>query len=1079
MAQEIETDLIQNNDIIKLIENKYLFFGNVIQKTILHVQQNKILDLIGISEVGNCIDNLEKINESLIKIKELMNNLTTTTNTTVNTNTNTTTNTNTDEIINILQQINNDLSILFKNFGTQNFEDFLLICLGNNLINNYVSDNLSKDKFILLKKYFHPNGYKIINDKYEDSKINLNSNNLDCFDVSVKIKSFHLNVFGIRVVLHNKNNEKTIVVSGMVDNAIIEFLDNNFINNKKKELLEIFNSNDEKSSTYEENYNRYINTLILKDYLINSASELYFKYCGYNSNLNLYNLKTIQEIVKDFISSKIYIKRSILIQTLIKIDKYDNQYLSYLLYDLLSNNSANEIDTKEQIMIFDSFSWVTKKYFKDSMKKTIQYTNNLLNFDMQKIPLEQQICLMKISDNVKEKAMQKLKELKSKSDDSCSKARQYLDGLLKIPFGIYKKEPILNLMLEIKNIFLNSLKENKKIIEDDENLKLIKLKDNYTSLEIIKYKKIIKNGLNKEIIVNSEMICSYLNKLTKVELILFISNINSETTNKIKTSNRTKAVLIADILSYFENNEMNEEFKDKILNNNLNDNLKINLFSSMKSIDDKFADISNYMNNVTKILDDSIHGHSKAKKQIERIIGQWINGKQDGYCFGFEGAPGLGKTTLAKKGLSKCLLDENNEGRPFAMIQMGGDTNGSTLHGHSYTYVGSTWGSIVQILIDKKCMNPIIFIDEVDKISKTEHGREIVGILTHLLDSTQNDCFQDKYFSGIDLDLSKALFILSYNDVDSIDKILLDRIHRIKFSNLTLDEKITICNKYLLPEIYLKMGLCDVINFENSVLKFIIDEYTTEAGVRKLKEILFEIVSEINLELLKMSAEMEEYNIPINVTIDDVKEKYLKDKYETKTMKIHEENKIGIINGLWANSLGRGGVIPIQSCWRPSKDFLNLQLTGMQGDVMKESMNVALTLAWNLTSDEVKNNIIKNNENDGIHIHCPDTSTPKDGPSAGTAITTTIYSLFNNKKIKYNVAITGEICLDGNVREIGGLDLKFLGGIKAGVKEFIYPNENQKDYIKFMKKYENDEMIEGIKFTNVSRIEEVLNLVFE
>jgi ATP-dependent Lon protease len=411
---------------------------------------------------------------------------------------------------------------------------------------------------------------------------------------------------------------------------------------------------------------------------------------------------------------------------------------------------------------------------------------------------------------------------------------------------------------------------------------------------------------------------------------------------------------------------------------------------------------------------------------------------------------------------------------------MGGDTNGSTLHGHSYTYVGSTWGSIVQILIDKKCMNPIIFIDEVDKISKTEHGREIVGILTHLLDSTQNDCFQDKYFSGIDLDLSKALFILSYNDVDSIDRILLDRIHRIKFTNLTLDEKIVICNQYLLPEIYIKMGLCDMIFFEKDVLKFVIDEYTTEAGVRKLKEILFEIISEINLDLLKIKTDVQQsYNIPINISIDDIKEKYLKDKYEIKTKKIHQENKIGIINGLWANSLGKGGVIPIQSCWRPDKDFLNLQLTGMQGDVMKESMNVALTLAWNLTSNELKNEITQNYQNDGIHIHCPDTSTPKDGPSAGTAITTTIYSLFNNKKIKYDVAITGEICLDGNVSEIGGLDLKFLGGIKAGVKKFIYPNENKKDYDKFMEKYKDDEIIKDIYFFGVSRIEEVFELVFE
>jgi ATP-dependent Lon protease len=1068
MAQEIEIDTVpisQNNDIIKSIENKYLFFYDVIQKTILHVQQNKSLDIIGISEVGNCIDNLYKINDNLKQIKQIID-----ANGQINS----------DEIINILQQVNNDLSTLFKNFGTQSFEDFLLICLGNNLVNNYISDTLGKDKFILLKKYFHPNGYKILDEKYEDGKININCNNLDCFDVSIKIKSFHLNVFGIRVVLHNKNSKKTIVVSGTTDNIMIDFMDNNFINNIKTELIEIFNLNNENLNENIINFNRFINTLLLKDYLINSVNDLYLKYCGYNSNLNLYNRKTIQEIVKEFISSILYIKRSILIQSLIKIDRYDNQYLAYLLYDLLSNNTNNDIDTREQIMIFDSFSWTSKKYFKDSMKKTIQYTNNLLNFDMQKIPLEQQICLMKANENVKEKAMQRLKEVKAKSEDSCSKARQYLDGLLKIPFGIYKREPILNLMIEIKNIYKNSLKENKNFMMENEKLKKIEIKENYTNLEIIKYKNEIKDELNKKIIIRPEMILSYLNKLTKVELISFILEINSKNSKKIKTSNKTKPLLINDVILHFQEYELNESVKTKILNENINNNLNANLLSSINIIETKFCDISKYMNNVKKILDESIYGHTKAKQQIERIIGQWINGQQDGYCFGFEGAPGLGKTTLAKKGLSKCLIDENGEGRPFSMIQMGGDTNGSTLHGHSYTYVGSTWGSILQILIDKKCMNPIIFIDEVDKISKTEHGREIVGILTHLLDSTQNDCFQDKYFSGIDLDLSKALFILSYNDADSIDKILLDRIHRIKFSNLTLDEKIVICNKYLLPEIYIKMGLYDMIIFEIDVLKFVIDEYTCEAGVRKLKEILFEIISEINLDLLKIKIDTDyEYKIPINITINDIKEKYLKDKYEIKTKKIHEENKIGIINGLWANSLGKGGVIPIQSSWRPSKDFLNLQLTGMQGDIMKESMNVALTLAWNLTSDEVKNEIIKNYSCNGIHIHCPDTSTPKDGPSAGTAIATTIYSLFNNKKIKYNVAITGEICLDGNVTEIGGLDLKFLGGMKAGVKKFIYPNENKKDYDTFIEKYKDDEIIKNIIFFGVSRIEEVFELIFE
>ena len=156
-----------------------------------------------------------------------------------------------------------------------------------------------------------------------------------------------------------------------------------------------------------------------------------------------------------------------------------------------------------------------------------------------------------------------------------------------------------------------------------------------------------------------------------------------------------------------------------------------------------------------------------------------------------------------------------------------------------------------------------------------------------------------------------------------------------------------------------------------------------------------------------------------------------------------------------------------------------LKLTGTQGDVMKESMNVALTLAYNLSPADIKADITTNQSGSGIHIHCPDGSTPKDGPSAGTAITTTLYSLFNNKKIKNTIAITGEITLDGNVTAIGGLDLKILGGIKAGVKEFIFPKENEKDFDGFMEKYKDDELTKGIKFHSVEHIDEVFDKVFE
>ena len=1078
---------------IKFINDKILYFQDIIQNTIISSQKYKFLDILSANDINICIQNLEilfnELNNMSSKIYSYLNeNI----------------NINIDEIVNNLQKINNDLSSIIKNNGTHNLDDLIKICLGKDFEKKYCLTSELKEKYELLTKYLHPIGYKVIpwknnenNDKpknkdtilqknkiIEDCAIVDHSKTLDCFDLARTKKSFQIRVYGIKMSIQDPVQKQTLIISGVVDDILLDCINNTYIANKLK-LIEEDKPND--NDFLELSWNKFIESLSLKQLFIYDKNEIYEKYIGYINQIHLIKRKTINQVVKDFLSSELFIQRIILIQLLIKSYEPDFQYLAYLLYDLLSNDQNNNIDTQEQTLLFDSFPWPVKKYFRDCMKQTIEYTNNLSNFDNNKIPLEQQICLLKTSDNVKEKAMQKLKEIKSKSDDSGSKARQYLDGLLKIPFSIYKEEDILDKIQLIKNEFQVIINSTNKI--DLLNLIDYTNKENYNTLEIITIISQIKEKSNDLLTNKIKNFCldTLISNKSKNELINISISFNNfikkhEMKNfKISYSNKNINSIKSQINDFFDIIKNDSLIFDDIINEYIQDKNSLiilnNLNYYINNIEKKQTEINEYMININNTLNDAVYGHSKAKRQVERIIGQWINGEKNGYCLGFEGPPGVGKTSLAKKGISNCLIDETGETRPFAFIAMGGSSNGSTFEGHNYTYVGSTWGKIVDILIEKKCMNPIIFIDELDKVSKTEHGKEIIGILTHLIDSTQNDSFQDKYFNGIDLDLSKVLFIFSYNDPELIDKILLDRIHRIKFEHLTMDDKLIITQKYLLPELYKKIGLENVIEIPDNVIQFIINYYTYESGVRKLKEILFEILGEINLTILK---DNKIFQIPYKVTIECVKQ-YLIEKHKINKVKINEISKIAVINGLWANALGQGGILHIEANYFPCSTYCDLKLTGMQGDVMKESMSVAKTLAFSLlTTNQLSkiNEKFEKTKNQGIHIHVPEGSTPKDGPSAGTAITTVIYSLLTNKTIKKEIAITGEICLQGNVTAIGGLDLKILGGINAGVKTFIYPKENNKDYKLFIDKYKDTQNLHDIQFIEVEHISEVFKIVF-
>jgi len=264
------------------------------------------------------------------------------------------------------------------------------------------------------------------------------------------------------------------------------------------------------------------------------------------------------------------------------------------------------------------------------------------------------------------------------------------------------------------------------------------------------------------------------------------------------------------------------------------------------SINNGLDACNNFMTNAKKTLDDCTYGLDDAKMQILQLVGQWLaNPNALGTAIAIYGPKGTGKTSLAKEGISKIF------GREFAFISLGGSGDSSYLEGHSYTYEGSTWGKIAQILIESKCMNPIIYFDELDKISDSPRGQEITGILTHLTDTTQNNQFRDKYFSEVEFDLSRCLFIFSYNDENAVNPILRDRMYRIQTKGYDVKEKTIIAKKYLLPKIREQVNFKEgEIIIPDDVIQYIVtNEKLTqkEEGVRNLKRCLEIIHTKLNL----------------------------------------------------------------------------------------------------------------------------------------------------------------------------------------------------------------------------------------
>jgi endopeptidase La len=498
-----------------------------------------------------------------------------------------------------------------------------------------------------------------------------------------------------------------------------------------------------------------------------------------------------------------------------------------------------------------------------------------------------------------------------------------------------------------------------------------------------------------------------------------------------------------------------------------------------KDDDDLFTSIGGDLERCRKMLeecknkmDKKVYGHDECKNVIIELLGKWFtNPKSLGKAIGLVGPPGVGKTLFAKA-LGDVL------GIPFTQVNVGGVEDGSVLAGHSFTYSGAQPGLIVRKMIEAGSPRSIMFFDELDKAS-TKHGiNEVFNILIHVTDPNSNSNFNDKFFQEVTFPLNKVLFIFSFNDADKVDKILLDRMELIDVSAYNMDDKIKIVKGYLLDEITNGVGIDEkCIDIEDDDIGYIVESFTFEAGVRDLKRKLESILLKMNLDRIynrePFGNDIEfNKNKPIVISRDLI-DRYLK-KPKISVKKIHSTDEIGMINGLYATTSGSGGIIPILVYkHRMGNNKFSLKLTGSQGKVMKESVLFAFTIAMNLIKDNYITQFLDSHSG-GLHIHTPDGATPKDGPSAGSAFTTAFISRILGKRIKKNIAMTGEIEANGNVTAIGGLEYKLMGAKRAGVNLIFVPKENEDDFKKITDK--NKTLIDDkFKIIIVNHITDILD----
>ena len=424
-----------------------------------------------------------------------------------------------------------------------------------------------------------------------------------------------------------------------------------------------------------------------------------------------------------------------------------------------------------------------------------------------------------------------------------------------------------------------------------------------------------------------------------------------------------------------------------------------------------------------RILDEDHSGLEKVKKRIiQQIAVMNLRKKQSGSILLFAGSPGTGKTSIGRS-IARAL------GRKYVRVSLGGVRDEADIRGHRRTYIGAMPGRIMDGIAKCGVSNPVMVLDEVDKLSMSYNG-DPASALLEVLDPEQNSNFTDHYLN-VPYDLSDVLFICTANTLDTIPEPLLNRMEVIQFPIYTPMEKLNIAQEHLLPGAMKESGLEEnQLEIDEEALKTVISDYTMEAGVRGLKKRMDMICRAAVVKLLETEGEN-----CIHVSAENLEE--FMDMNPVRHRSVKEEAKPGVVTGLAWTSVG-GDILYIETLL--TKGSGNLQITGRLGDVMKESAQLAVSLVKYLFPD--KADLFKDND---LHIHVPDGATPKDGPSAGITLTTALASLVSGIPVSPQIAMTGEISLEGDVNPIGGLPEKLMAARLAGVRKVFIPRENVKD----------------------------------